>query len=341
VIVDLKRFLAEERPYWERLEATLARLETHPEQRMDLAALLEFHELYQRASADLAKISTFSGEPELRRYLEGLVARAYGEIHETREKQDRLKPVAWFFGEFPRAFRRRVAPFWLAVAITLIGCAFGAAALVIDSGAKEVIMPFPGLEGDPAKRVHDEESRKDDRLQGKKSTFAAELMTHNTQVAIFTMAMGVTWGVGTVVTLFYNGVILGAVGLDYVRAGQTRFLLGWLLPHGVIEIPAILLAGQAGFLLAGALIGWRSRKSRRERLREISRDLITILGGAAVMLVWAGTIESFLSQYHQPVIPYDLKIGFGLVELVALVIFLSRAGIRSPGGPDAARRPVA
>ena len=38
-----------------------------------------------------------------------------------------------------------------------------------------------------------------------------------------------TWGVGTILLLFYNGVILGAVSLDYVQAGQTPFLLGWLL----------------------------------------------------------------------------------------------------------------
>ena len=71
-------------------------------------------------------------------------------------------------------------------------------------------------------------------------------MTHNTQVSIFTLALGMTWGVGTIIMLFYNGVILGAVAVDYIHAGQTKFLLGWLMPHGVVEIPAILIAGQAG-----------------------------------------------------------------------------------------------
>ena len=64
------------------------------------------------------------------------------------------------------------------------------------------------------------------------------------------------WGVGTIVMLFYNGVILGAVTVDYIRAGQTKFLAGWLLPHGAVEIPSILIAGQAGLVLALALIGW-------------------------------------------------------------------------------------
>ncbi len=190
-------------------------------------------------------------------------------------------------------------------------------------------MPFQALQESPAQRVHREETAAHDRLQGKKSTFAAELMTHNAQVAIFTMALGLTWGVGTAVSLFYDGVILGAVAFDYIHAGQARFLFGWVLPHGAVEIPSILLAGQAGFLLASALIGWGSRKSRRERLRETAPDLTTLIAGAAVLLVWAGLVEAFLSQYHEPVIPYALKIGFGAIELLVLSLFLSKSGAQT------------
>jgi uncharacterized membrane protein SpoIIM required for sporulation len=94
-------------------------------------------------------------------------------------------------------------------------------------------------------------------------------MTHNTKVSILTLAMGITWGIGTLVMLFYNGVILGAVALDYMTAGETQFLLGWLLPHGAIEIPAILLAGQCGLILASALIGWGKAIPLRMRFRSV------------------------------------------------------------------------
>ena len=47
------------------------------------------------------------------------------------------------------------------------------------------------------------------------------------------------------------------------------------------------------------------------------------------MLVWAGLVEAFLSQYHEPVIPYELKIGFGVVELILLILFLSRSGSKN------------
>src|SRR5207302_4081927 len=109
-------------------------------------------------------------------------------------------------------------------------------------------------------------------------------------------------------------------------SGQTIFLLGWLLPHGVVEIPAILIAGQGGLLLASALIGSGTRATLRERMKLISSDLFTLIGGVACLLVWAGIIEAFLSQYHAPVLPYSVKIAFGCVELILLSAFLSRSG---------------
>jgi uncharacterized membrane protein SpoIIM required for sporulation len=155
-------------------------------------------------------------------------------------------------------------------------------------------------------------------------------MTHNTQVSITAMGLGLTWGIGTIVLLFYNGVILGAVILDYVRADQSVFLAGWLLPHGSFEIPAILIAGQAGLLLGGALIGWGKRSNLRQRMREIGPDLVTLIVGVALLLVWAGIIEAFLSQYHEPAIPYSLKIAFGMLELCLLIFYLSRSGRNKP-----------
>ena len=133
------------------------------------------------------------------------------------------------------------------------------------------------------------------------------------------------------VVLFYNGVMLGAVAFDYVRGGEATFLLGWLLPHGVIEIP-----GDSGGRASRVRDRLRADRlgqplSRAERLRRVSRDVMTLAAGAAVMLVWAGIVEAFLSQYHEPVIRYGWKIGFGLVEATLLTLFLARAG-REVGG---------
>jgi len=333
MIIDVDRFIDTERSYWDELEKILCRVEEDPAGRFSLRELKRFHYLYERASADLARISTFASEKEIRSYLESLVARAYAEIHESRSKPHRLRPFYWFFTRFPQVFRSRIKAFWLSLAITLAGVTFGAAVISFDYDAKPILMPFPHLQVKPSQRVAMEEKSKEDRLKGQKSSFSAMLMTHNTRISILTLAMGMTWGIGTIILLFSNGVMVGAVSADYVLDGQTKFLMGWLMPHGVIEIPAILIAGQAGILLAGALIGHGNRLSLRLRLREITNDLLTLIGGVAVLLIWAGIIEAFLSQYHEPVLPYWAKIAFGFVELVLFVAFLSRSGITSSDQP--------
>ena len=325
MILDLARFLERERPLWEELEALLKRLADDPAAGLEFDQLRRLHYLYERASSDLARLQTFVAETEVRGYLESLVARAYGEIHETRRSSARFRPLDWFLRAFPACFRRRAAYFRASLAATIVGCLFGAGALLIDPEAKETLLPFGHLAGDPAERVAREESavRSDHTPH---QSFAAFLMTHNIRVSILAMALGMSWGVGTLVLLFYNGVILGAVTADYVAAGQGKFLVGWLLPHGSIEIPAILIAGQAGLLLAHALIGWRARQSLRDRFRAAMPDLVTLMGGVAVLLVWAGIVESFFSQYHEPVMPYALKILLGLVELGLLAWLLGGAG---------------
>ncbi len=303
MIIDLPKFLEGERRTWTELEQILERLENDPQSRLDLEGARRLHYLYQRTAADLARVQTFAAEPEIRRYLEALVLRAYGEIHETRERSIGFAPRRWLTQTFPRTFRRHLAPFGLSVAVTIAGCLFGGIAVATDPDAKEAVMPFANLLGDPARRVAREESVVEDRLAGKKATFSAFLMQNNIRVSILALALGMTWGIGTILLLFTNGVTLGAIAVDYVLAGQTKFLLGWLLPRG-------------------------DRLPLTARLRQIGPDLMTLIAGVGVMLVWAGLVEAFLSQYHEPFLPYGFKIAFGLVELVLLAWFLFRAGTR-------------
>lgn len=326
MIVNLEKFVAEERPGWERLDAILRGLAGDPWRKLPLTEARELERLYQRAAADLARLSTYAAEPAARQYLENLVARGHAEIHGARGEGGRFQPRTWFARTLPRTFRRQARAFWFAVALTLAGTGFGGAALALDPDAKEVLMPFEHLQASPAERVAREQRQQGRHLTDRKARFSGMLMTHNTRVTLTAMALGMSWGIGTLVLLFYNGIMLGAVAMDYMLAGQTTFLFGWLLPHGVVEIPAILVGGQAGFVLAGALLGRGQREGLAARLRAAAPDVVTLCFGAALMLVWAGIVEAFLSQYHEPVVPYAVKIAFGVVEFVALTWYLFGAG---------------
>lgn len=331
MILNLQKFIKKEQPIWSELETMLERIGAEPFGTFGLDELKRFHYLAERTAADLVHIRAFVTQRELQSYLESLVSRAFGEIQEKRTNSMRFHPLRWFLKTFPQTFRRHARCFALSVAITIAGVLFGGGAVVFDPAAKEALMPFAHLQGDPSERVAKEEARGDKERRQSKGQFSAYLMTHNTRVSVLVLALGITWGVGSVILLFYNGVILGAVLADYLLAGEGVFLSGWLLPHGSVEIPAILIAGQAGLLLAGAMIGWGNRLSLRMRLRTIAPDLVTLIGGVACLLVWAGLVEAFLSQDHEPVIPYVVKISIGLVALILLTAFLWLGGRKGVG----------
>lgn len=329
MIIDLSRFIHEERPFWNELEETLDRLERDPAFRLGPDSLRRFHYLYQRASSALSRMARLSTEADLKIYLENLVGRAYAEIHETRRKTGRFSFLPWFFIVFPQTVRKHAAALALSLTITLGGCAFGALAVTVDPDTKESLLPFAHLMGDPSERVAREESGQNDTASGHQSSFSSQLIANNTRVSIFAMGLGITWGIGTFILLFSNGVILGAVAADYILSGQTAFLAGWLLPHGSVEIPCIILAGQAGFVLARTLTDRSKPLPLKTRLRNIGPDLVTLSGGVSLLLVWAGFVEAFLSQYHEPVIAYSTKISFGVLELVLLALFLVLGGRRT------------
>jgi uncharacterized membrane protein SpoIIM required for sporulation len=327
MIVDLKKFIERERSTWEELDKTLTQVENATLLRMTLAEVERLHYLYERTGAGLIKISTFAAEPNLVRSLESLLARAYAELQSGRSRTDKISLRRWLIRTFPQTFRKHIRFFLAALLLTIFGALFGGAAVAFDPDAKTAVTPFPHLLQDPSERVKEEESQTNPALATSKSRFSAALITNNTKVSILALALGVTWGIGTVILLFYNGVILGAVIFDYVRAGQSVFLMGWLLPHGVIEIPAILIAGEAGLLLGQALIGWNSAESVHQRLRSVTGSLVTLISGAALLLIWAGIVEAFFSQYHEPILPYQFKIVFGLLELLALLTFLGKRSV--------------
>ena len=132
MILDLPRFLKAQQPGWQELEKMLQRVEDDPGARWSIAELKRFHYLYQRAGADLAKLQTFASEPDLCRYLESLVSRAYAEVHETQRQRRRLRPLHWFLTLFPAAFQLHIRAFWLSLAITMGGALFGAGVVALD-----------------------------------------------------------------------------------------------------------------------------------------------------------------------------------------------------------------
>jgi uncharacterized membrane protein SpoIIM required for sporulation len=330
LILDLQRFQAQERPCWMKLESLLVQLESRPDHRMKPAEVELLQELYAQTAADLNRVTHGALAPELRRYLERLVARTYAELYYAPPTRSELwQPRRWLriFASFPEAFRRQSRYFALAVVVTILGCALGGFAVRYDPASVDVLLPADYLRN-PGLRVHEEENEQGRHLDSAQieAAFSAQLITHNIQVSLLAAALGATFGIGTALLLFENGLVLGAVAVRYTQQGFGLFVTAWLLPHGAFEIPSILIAGQAGFYLARLMLCRREDRNMRESMRE----WLLLIAGLAMMLVWAGLMEAFFSQHHAPVLPYGFKVAVGAAELALLTIYLLLIGRKDP-----------
>jgi uncharacterized membrane protein SpoIIM required for sporulation len=123
---------------------------------------------------------------------------------------------------------------------------------------------------------------------------SSAIMTNNITVSFFTFAYGITAGIGTVAMLVFNGVMLGVVGTACWLHEMSLSLWSFVAPHGVLELPAIFIAGGAGLRLAQGLL-FPGLLSRRDSLAKAGTDAIRLLVGIIPMLIIAGTIEGFVS----------------------------------------------
>ncbi len=331
MILNLERFQAEARPRWRNLESLLARLEGRPDRRVSPAEAEQLQELYAQVAADLNRVTHGALAPDLRQYLERLVARAYAELYYSPPTRSEIwRPRSWLriFTAFPESFRRQSRYFALAVLVTFLGCALGGLAVHYDPASVDVLLPADYLRN-PGERVHREEQGQTEQVKTAQveAAFSAQLIRHNIQVALLAAALGVTFGIGTALILFENGVMLGAVAVHYTQQGFGLFMTAWLLPHGVFEIPSILIAGQAGFYLARLLL----HRSENRNVRQSMREWLVLIAGLAMMLTWAGVMEAFFSQHHAPVLPYGFKVAVAIAELVLLTFYLLLIGRRESG----------
>jgi uncharacterized membrane protein SpoIIM required for sporulation len=115
--------------------------------------------------------------------------------------------------------------------------------------------------------------------------------------------------------MFYNGVLLGALGAVFVEAGQFMAYATGILPHGVLEIPACLIGGSAGFVLAQGFL--RARPGpRREELARMGKQSVLMLFGCVPLLAVAACLEAGVARAP------DFFLGKGLKLAVAGVFAL-------------------
>jgi uncharacterized membrane protein SpoIIM required for sporulation len=279
---------------------------------------------YRRAVAELAEARARGVRPERLEQIEAIVIHAHGILYAP--ERIHLGVALWqVLVSFPVAARRFAAAAALAASLLVAGGVWGwfevrrdpTAAAVLLSGALQVNAEsfqkgFSPREGDPV--------------------YGAFYFTNNARAALTAYALGATFGIGTVLILIYNGVILGATIAIVQAHGSLEALLSYVLPHSGVELTAIVLAAAAGLHLARALIepGWLRR---RDALALAARESLPLPVGSAVLLIVAGITEGWIAPM---LLPLWIKATVGGTLDVLLVLYLLLPGRGAHRDPDGA-----
>jgi len=306
---DLKRLC-------DRGEASLRSLATHDFERL--------FRLYREVSADLARVRTHSANEGLEHDLNALVARAYGIVYRRRRQRtveawrDALATVA-------DTVRRRTTYVLAALGLFLAGAGFGAATMEARPDLRPYLIPAtiePVFESWRT-GVHDE--RDGSEALGMMGFYA----TNNPMVSIYAASLAAgTFGLGTALLLWNNGVLLGTLGQDVAEVGHLDHLLVSIAPHGATELTGIFMAWASGLLLGAALV-FPGRRSRGEALRRNGRDAFVLMALAVAMMFIAAPFEAFFS--FNPRVPDAAKAALAAVVFAAWMAFFAGYG-RRPGG---------
>jgi uncharacterized membrane protein SpoIIM required for sporulation len=317
--VNINEFVTERKEEWQKLEKIADKFKAASRPKISRTELWELGRLYSGAVSDLSvlKSSTLASDPnnDVIAYVNGLVIRAHGLIY--RKAPFKWSSMAEFLViRFPAAFREAILYVGLSFGIFFLFGIVGFALGLKEPGFIELVIPESIISTVEKGDVWFND------LFAMAPMASTGLMTHNIAVTFIVVASGITYGIGTVYLLALNGLLLGTVAALCMMHGLSLEFWSFVLPHGSVELSAIIIAGGAGLAIGHSLIDPGPYR-RSEYLAVRTRRAVVLTVGCVPMLVLAGIIEAFFSPSPIPAYP---KIGFAVALFTALVAFLLFSG---------------
>ncbi|HXZ62773.1 MAG TPA: stage II sporulation protein M [Acidimicrobiales bacterium] len=310
--MKLERFVAERSPDWSELDGLVAR-SGGMSTALTPSAMRRLGQLYRAAAADLAVARRSFPDAEGTRRLEALVASAHGIVYGRATRRET-------FGEFVsrglwQRIHQNLAMIGLAAAIMVVAVVLGAIWALNEPAAASGLLP--GGAHATGRSFHGAFYGISITARG---GLAVAIFVNNIEVALLAVAGGFTFGLLTAYALAYNGAVLGVLGTLEWRAGGFGPFIRLVVPHGLLELSCIALAGGAGLLIARCLVD-PGRDTRSGALARMVPVLGSLILGVMAFLVVAGLIEGFITPWDLPTaaavtVGASVAVGFWLTVAV-------------------------
>ena len=277
---------------------------------LDNRELQELGLLYRQTASDLSVVLEDKTSVQLAAYLNQLLGRSHNLLYMGRSPK---AAAIWNFYSrtYPRLFRETWRPTLLATAVFAAGAIAGWVVTIHDPGFTHRIL------GPEMMDTIERREMWTHSVVAMKPVAASGITTNNLTVSFTIFALGIT-AIGTLWMLVLNGLLLGVVGAATWHAGMALALWSFVVPHGVLELPAIFIAGGGGLEIARGLF-FPGTLPRRESLARSGGRAARLLLGSIPMLLVAGAIEGFFSATNSPLV---MKFSLATVLFALLLVWL-------------------
>ncbi len=309
-------FVATRSQRWAELEAMLQRSKRGRLRDIPAADLERFGALSREAASDLAIVRRDFPDDGVATYLNDLCARA----HPLLYRSPPLRPrdfVRWFTVGIPRAFRARRVYVLISLGLLLAGAIAGWLAVDLRPDLRASLIPQSGF---------DQLARGQVSALPSAPLLGTVIITNNIKVAAVCFLGGALAGLPTLFILAANGWMLGTIAAAVHQGGYDLAFWSLIVPHGVLELSIIVIAGATGLYVGDAIL----RPGLLRRGEAFSRAALGSLGlaaGSASLLVISGLLEAYVSP---SALPAWAKLLIGAAVGAALYSWLLLTG-RSRG----------
>lgn len=264
----------------------------------------ELVQLYQRVSSHLADARvTYAGDQALVGRLTLLVTDAHSVLYSQRDVELKRSLRDFATVTFPRAvwgIRWFIAA---SGALTVVPWVVFNVWLAVSPRAVDAVGPAALRD----QYIHSDFV--DYYRSGSASAFANQVFWNNVRVAILAFAAGILVCVVTALILANNGAHAGMSGGLFTNVGEWQKFWGLILPHGLLELSAVIVAGGAGLRIGWTVIDPGDR-TRLAALGEEGRRVGTVVMGLVVAFLMAAMIEGFVTGQPWPT---SVRLGIGII----------------------------
>jgi uncharacterized membrane protein SpoIIM required for sporulation len=311
--------LAQRESAWQELDLLISRV-GDGRFRPTAPQILRLGELYRAACADLMLAEDHDLPRQTVSYLHALVGRAHNLIYRASGFNFR----DWGRSLFKTAPRRLRSDPALRIAALVFWVAFLMAGLLAagrEDFARQVVDESFLEEIDHLYSQPVDAERKDG-MQRNDTLMTGFYIQHNTGIGLRCFASGIIFGVGSLLELLVEGIILGTLFGHMVTTPYAQNFYTFVTAHSSFELTAIVLSGAAGLRLGWGLVDTQGQ-SRLSSLRREAANSLPAVGAAVVLFVLAALVEGYVSASP---LPYAAKAAVAILSATVIIAYLMLGG---------------